>query len=162
MRAAVAVALALVVLAGCGEEEDRRTLVEDAIADLVGADAVTCPDGDAVTCQVSVEDQALEVPVVIDEDDEVTLEAAVVAMAEVVEFLESELTRAAAAPVSVDCGTESVVVRRVGETITCSAVREHDARAFDVAVAVVDLSGELRYTATRIPVPPVLADPPTP
>jgi hypothetical protein len=62
--------------------------------------------------------------------------------------------------VSVDCGDAPLVVRPVGETFPCTALRAADGMEFVVTVEVTAIDGTVRYrveptppttTTTRVP-----------
>jgi hypothetical protein len=177
--AVVVVALAAVV-AGCGDAdrvENAEGGIAAVIADRVGATSsgsvdVSCPAGASLdpgatmTCAVRIDDaDAQPVDFVVTGDGEIALVSAAVPTDAAEAFLVDKLEASAGVPVTVDCGSEPLIVRAVGDTFTCEASRVSDGSTFAATVRAVTVGGELEYQVvpgptTTLPTSTTTAAPP--
>lgn len=170
----VVVAAGAVGVAGCGEEgrvDNAEGGIAAVIAERIGSSSgdvdVSCPadatldPGATMTCDVQVDDaEAQPVDFTVTGDGEIALMSAAVPTEAAEAFLIDKLQASAGVPVTVDCGSEPLIVRPVGDTFTCEASRSSDGSTFAATVRAVTVGGQLEYqvvpgpTTTLPTVPP--------
>lgn len=158
-RHQAALAAALLAVGACGSS-DRVGEVESAIAAALadrvelpdGSPTVTCPAdadldaGSRIECDVAVGGaDGQPVALVVEDGGAVRLDSAVIPTPAAEQYLSAELQGPVDAAVVVSCGDEPLLVRAVGSTFTCNAVRSNDNASFEVTVEVMGPDGTVRY-----------------
>jgi hypothetical protein len=167
---ASAVLLALLSIGaavGCSDEDlagEAEAGVAAVLAERLAVPAqsvdVTCPDdldlepGATFGCDVAIVGDVAAadryaVDLAVGDDGSIELQRAVIPTDAAAAYLASELGPTAEGPVTVNCGTERLIIRSVGETFECTATRTADGVQFHVVVDVTAVDGSVSYRVER-------------
>jgi len=164
LRAFVALVLAGVVLAGCGQSGGRRFDVAGAQSQIatdlatrtgLPAPVVRCParvtakQGRTFTCTTVLDGQSVTLRVSLtDAQGAFTSQPleAVLLVAKAVKAIQDGIDRQTGEQATVDCGAHTVLIAHPGDTFSCTATAKGQSQV--VTVTVRDLSGTLDYRTT--------------
>ena len=161
IRRLIALAALCLLASGCQistsrqiDEGKAEEVISQSLTERFGTDveSVECPEreaekGDVFTCEAMIGGQPLEIEVT-QTSDEGDIEAepaqAVIDVAKAERAMAEDLSKQLATTVTVECGDESVVIRRPGEAFTCEGSDSQGGRA-QIKVTVKDVDGNIDF-----------------